>query len=152
MKWRLWRLLYKSYKLYRSHRKGDRSWSSPSAYLHPRDSLRRPPSCRLTILLLVPCVSRAMQPLAFALSALCLSAGALGHLDKASYNQLRALERRQDSLVKCRAPLQSRHEPRLARLHHRRQQILLDNELTSEVRLNKEEPSGMSIPSNYRPI
>ncbi|KAF8299301.1 aromatic compound dioxygenase [Clavulina sp. PMI_390] len=47
-----------------------------------------------------------------------------GHSDLLERHELEALERRQSDVLKCRSTLQARHEPRLARMHEKRDEIL----------------------------
>ncbi|KAF8307285.1 aromatic compound dioxygenase [Clavulina sp. PMI_390] len=47
-----------------------------------------------------------------------------GHSDLMDRHQLEAFGKRQNDLLKCRSTLQARHEPRIARMHNKRAEII----------------------------
>ncbi|KAF8317992.1 aromatic compound dioxygenase [Clavulina sp. PMI_390] len=63
-----------------------------------------------------------------------------GHSDLMDRHQLEAFGKRQNDLLKCRSSLQARHEPRMARMHQKRDEILGRQDLSSSAPMSM--PTG----------
>lgn len=71
---------------------------------------------------------RLFAPLFVSLGLFVATLAHPGHSDVLGRHQVRALERRRNDLVKCSAALQARHEPRIARMHAKRDDLLASQE------------------------